>query len=75
MRTAKGNHLVRRRLGEFESDLPENFVRVHRSAIVNLDRVVRCEPAGSGRISVHLEGSEAVIASRAGAKILRERTL
>lgn len=75
VRTAMGDHLVRRRLGEFESDLPDNFVRVHRSAIVNLDRVVRCEPAGSGRISVHLEGSEAVIASRAGAKILRERTL
>ena len=75
VRTRMGDHLVRRRLGEFESDLPDNFVRVHRSAIVNLDRVVRCEPAGSGRISVHLEGSEAVIASRAGAKILRERTL
>lgn len=75
VRTAKGDHLVRRRLGDFECDLPDNFVRVHRSAIVNLDRVVRCEPAGSGRISVHLEGTDSVIASRAGAKILRERTL
>ena len=68
-------HLVRRRLNEFEEELPPHFVRVHRSAIVNLDRVVRCEPAGSGRISVHLEGSEAVIASRAGARRLRERSL
>lgn len=75
VRTGKGDHLVRKRLAAFESELPANFVRVHRSAIVNLDRVVRAEPAGGGRIIVHLEGSEPVTASRAGAKILRERTL
>lgn len=75
VRTARGNHLVRKRLGEFEDELPRNFVRVHRSAMVNLDRVVRAEPAGGGRITVHLENSEPVMASRSGAKLLREHVI
>lgn len=75
VRTRHGDHLVRKRLGEFEEELPASFVRVHRSAIVNLDRVVRAEPAGGGRITIHLEGSDPVIASRSGAKLLRQRTL
>jgi hypothetical protein len=67
-------HLVRTTLAEFEEALPpERFLRVHRSAIVNLDRVVRAEPAGGGRMLLHMETGPVVQASRVGARALRER--
>ncbi|WP_054110561.1 LytTR family DNA-binding domain-containing protein [Brevundimonas sp. AAP58] len=74
--TLDGNRLVQTRLAEFERMLdPARFVRVHRSAIVNLDRMVRAEPAGGGRLLIHLEAGPPVHASRAGAKALKDRTL
>ncbi|WP_176472961.1 LytTR family DNA-binding domain-containing protein [Sphingomonas lenta] len=48
---------------------------MHRSAIVNLDRVVRAEPAGGGRLLLHMEAGGVVQASRAGAKLVREQLL
>lgn len=72
--TTTARHLVRTTLAEFEEALtPERFLRVHRSAIVNLDRVVRAEPAGGGRMLLHMEAGPVVQASRAGARALRER--
>lgn len=68
-------HLVRKRLAEFEAELPDRFVRIHRSSIVNLDRIVRAEPAGGGRLTLHLERGLTAMASRAGARVLRERTV
>ncbi len=74
--TLDGNRLVQTRLAEFERMLdPTRFVRVHRSAIVNLDRMVRAEPAGGGRLLIHLEAGPPVHASRAGARALKDRTL
>jgi hypothetical protein len=73
---ATARHLVRTTLAEFEDALPvERFLRVHRSAIVNLDRVVRAEPAGGGRMSLHMESGPVIPASRAGARALRERLI
>jgi two-component system, LytTR family, response regulator len=46
-------HLIRESLSSFEGRLdPVGFVRVHRSAIVNLDRVreVRVEPSGESQL-------------------------
>ena len=46
-------HLIRESLSSFEARLdPVSFVRVHRSAIVNLDRVreVRVEPGGESHV-------------------------
>ncbi|MES2695916.1 MAG: LytTR family DNA-binding domain-containing protein, partial [Verrucomicrobiota bacterium] len=45
LHTGKENHVVRETLATFESQLsPKDFVRVSRSAIVNLDRVEHFEP-------------------------------
>lgn len=72
--TTTARHLVRTSLAEFEGMLPSGrFLRVHRSAIVNLDRLVRAEPAGGGRLSLHMGAGPVVQASRAGARALRER--
>lgn len=75
VRTVSGTHMLRTTLAELERALGEGFLRVHRSHIVNIARIARIEPAGGGRLSLHMEGGETVIASRAGAKIIRERVL
>jgi hypothetical protein len=74
--TMSGRHLVRMTLNEFEKTLEgENFIRVHRSRIVNIDRITRAEPAGGGRMLLHMEDGEIVQASRAGTKLLRDRVI
>ena len=40
------------------------FVRVHRSAVVNVDRVVRVVPGRQGRATLHLDGGAEVAMSR-----------
>lgn len=73
--TLSGKHLIRKTMNELEAMLGPAFLRVHRSHIVNIDRVERLEPAGSGRMTLHLANGEAVMASRSGAKAVRERTV
>jgi DNA-binding LytR/AlgR family response regulator len=63
-------------LTEFEQTLTsKNFIRVHRSHIVNVDRVAHAEPAGGGRLLLHMEDGELIPASRAGSRLLRERVI
>lgn len=74
--TLDGKHLVTMTLAEFEATLdPAKFVRVHRSRIVNLDFVDRAEPAGAGRLLVHMRTGEKVSTSRAGAQLLKSRVI
>lgn len=59
-------HLVRDTMKAFEGKLnPESFVRVHRSAIVNIDRVERIEPRGHGEYALTLRGGARLESSRA----------
>ena len=70
--TLRGRHLVSLTLTEFEARLdPTSFVRVHRSAIINLRRLAKAEPAGSGRWLAHMTTGETVQVSRSGAQALR----
>lgn len=70
--TSRGRHLVRLSLGEFESRLDgRQFLRVHRSAIINFDRLERVEPAGGGRMIAWMSNGDSVAVSRSGASILR----
>lgn len=74
--TLDGVQLVATRLGAFEALLdPGRFVRVHRSAIINLDHLQRAEPAGGGRLILHMAAGPPIAASRAGARALRARAL
>jgi two-component system, LytTR family, response regulator len=64
-------HLVYLPLREFEQRLDSTqFVRVHRSSIVNLKKVKRMELLDR-RMLVHMEDGSTVIASRAGVQALR----
>lgn len=74
VRTLTGRHLVRMTLAEFETTLDAaRFARVHRSSIVNLDRIDRAEPAGNGRLLLHMEDGGMIQTSRAGARLVRGR--
>jgi two-component system, LytTR family, response regulator len=74
--TASGSHLVDRALGELEERLdPRQFVRIHRSAIVNLAWVSEVQPELGGRLIVKLKdgaGTELQVA-RDRARALKER--
>ena len=49
LHAAGKTHLLRRSMAEIETDLdPDRFVRVHRSAIVNVDRVKEMHPLFRG---------------------------
>ena len=72
--TLTGKHLVRVTLAEFAGSLdPAKYVRVHRSWIVNTDRIARLESAGGGRLLLHLETGQTISTSREGASLLRSR--
>ncbi|WCE04498.1 LytTR family transcriptional regulator DNA-binding domain-containing protein [Pseudoxanthomonas sp. JBR18] len=74
--TLTAKHLVRVTLAEFANSLdPTRYVRVHRSWIVNTDRIARLEPAGGGRLLLHLETGQTISTSREGASLLRSRVL
>lgn len=74
--TLGGRHLVRMTLAEFEKSLdPAQFIRVHRSRIVNVERIARAEPAGGGRLLLHMNDGEAIQASRTGSRLLRGRMI
>ncbi|MGH1556966.1 LytTR family DNA-binding domain-containing protein [Caulobacter segnis] len=65
------SHLVRMTLAQFEKTLDAAlFVRVHRSSIVNVDMIERAEPAGGGRMLLHMANGQVVQASRAGSATL-----
>ena len=68
-----GRHLVRMSLGEFERSLDSaRFVRVHRSAIINLDYLDLAESAGGGRMIARMSAGPDVQVSRSGAAALKE---
>jgi two-component system LytT family response regulator len=58
-------HVLRETLSRLEQRLdPEAFVRIHRSAIVRLDRVVRLESASRGDYDVTLRDGTRLTLSR-----------
>src|SRR5581483_5447916 len=68
------SHLLRRSLSELESELdPNHFCRVHRSSIVNLERVRSLKLHEDGEYEILLENSTRVRLSRRYRKQLEER--
>lgn len=74
--TAQNRHYVNFTLDELERRLdPARFMRVHRSAIANLDRATAMHPgfAGTWRLLLDDPARTEVPVSRARARLLRER--
>ena len=65
------SYFVNVTLTEFERRLdPKHFRRVHRSVIVNLDKIVTCKRIDR-RLEIELKDGSHVVASRAGSQNLR----
>ena len=61
------SYLKQQPIGELESMLdPNRFVRIHRSAIVNIERIARIEPFGKDSRVAILTGGARLPVSRAG---------
>ena len=66
-------HLVHMRMQELESRLDEKmFLRIHRSTIVNLDRIKELRPIGDGSYQVILKDGTELALSRGQVKKLRD---
>jgi two-component system LytT family response regulator len=67
-------HIIRRSLSELERDLgEEQFIRIHRSVIVNLDRIERLALQSSGEYEVVLASGARLRLSRRFRKRLQDR--
>jgi two-component system LytT family response regulator len=52
---------------------PEIFIRIHRSTIINLQKLTEIEKFGSGNLAAHMENGKTFAISRSYAKSIRER--
>lgn len=67
-------HLVRKTMSALADELPQDrFARIHRSTIVNLDRVAALEPLFQGDFTVILKGGQRLRMSRRRREALAER--
>ncbi len=67
-------HVIRRTLAELERDLgEETFIRIHRSIIVNLDRIHGLELQSGGEYEVVLKSKVRLRLSRRFRKRLQDR--
>lgn len=75
LHVGKGVHLIRETLGNIERKLdPTRFARVHRSSIVNLDRVSRMDLWGAGDYVVLLKDGTKLKLSRWYRSRIEEKT-
>ncbi len=73
LHAGNAKHLCSLGLGELEKRLPpQQFMRVHRSAIVNVSRIRHLEKDGEGGMIVTMASGEEVKVSRRYAAALRE---
>jgi two-component system, LytTR family, response regulator len=73
--TAERQLLATLKLGDLERMLPTNFVRIHRSHIVNLSMVESFMTEEGARFTVVLRDRTRIAVSRDRARWLRERTI
>lgn len=76
LHVGKSKHLVSQTMRELEARLdPKMFMRIHRSTIVNLDRIKELRSIGDGSYRVILKDGTELSLSRGQAKKLRELIL
>src|SRR5215467_7451562 len=74
--TGNREYLVSIRLSDLEAHLGrDNFLRIHRSHLINLEHVGSIEPYDATRVEVVMKGGRRIVASRAGSKRLRDLVL
>lgn len=77
LRSAKGFSYYAQKISELQKKLqPHNFVRIHRSYLLNLDAIKEIETIEQSKLRFHFKNiSESIESSKDGAKMFRERFL
>jgi two-component system LytT family response regulator len=71
--TSGGEHLLHLALNRLEARLdPQQFARIHRTHIVNLDHVTRFRRELDGRLTAVLRNGAELPVSKSKAQVLRE---
>ncbi|MDL2212613.1 LytTR family transcriptional regulator [Bacteroides sp. OttesenSCG-928-D19] len=70
--TTNGEFLKEQTMKSLELHLPNNFVRIHRSFIVNIEYIGQVELYGKETYHVHLKNGTTLRASISGYKLLKE---
>jgi two-component system, LytTR family, response regulator len=73
LHVGRDTHILRRTLSELESELGDGFIRIHRSIIVNVERVQGLELQNAGEYEVVLKSSVRLRLSRRFRKRLQDR--
>jgi two-component system LytT family response regulator len=73
LHVGRDTHILRRTLSELESELGDGFIRIHRSIIVNVERIQGLELQNAGEYEVVLKSSVRLRLSRRFRKRLQER--
>jgi hypothetical protein len=73
--TESGKHIKEQTMRYFETHLPQVFVRIHRSCIVNSEKIARAELFGKESYNIYLKNGTCLKASATGYKLLKERLL
>jgi len=71
--TATNRYIKEETMKQMESQLPVNFLRVHRSSLVNTDFISRIELYEKQHYRITLKSGQQIRASLTGYKLLKER--
>ena len=71
--THNNQYLKKQTMTYYEEHLPENFVRVHRSYIINTHTIANIEPYGKQQYHIKLKNNSSVKTSKSGYKVIREK--
>lgn len=72
--TSDGEYIKEQTMKNFETHLPaDNFVRIHRSSIVNVTQISRVEQYGKETYQVTLKSGVKLRVSLSGYRLLKER--
>jgi two-component system LytT family response regulator len=72
IRTSTKEYLVSLRLSDLEGHLRgANFLRIHRSHLINLEYIASIEPYDAAHVQVVMKSGARIVASRTGSKRLR----
>lgn len=74
LKTSSGTHLLREGIGRLSERLdPDQFVRIHRSIIVNVGKITELQPCNRGEYMVVLRDGKQLSCSRSYRAMLQER--
>jgi hypothetical protein len=70
--TEKNKYIKEQTMKYFETNLPSQFIRIHRSYIINTDHIIRLEQYGKENYNIRLRNGISLRVSISGYKLLKE---